>query len=71
MEGEAVMSKKSPSPPPPIVAGSLKTVLELADRPPSKFPKKFRQPGHQPLVLHLLKVPGSDGKPLSLRYLPC
>ena len=45
----------------PIQAGSLASVIELADNPPDQPIRNLTRESHQPLVLYIARVPGSHG----------
>ena len=47
---------------PPIQAGSLANVMELADNPPKDPQDRTLAEVQQPLVLYIARVPGSKGE---------
>ncbi|KAK0517116.1 hypothetical protein JMJ35_000271 [Cladonia borealis] len=44
---------------PAVLAGSLATIIELADNPPERLPQSATQLVQQPLTLYIARVPGS------------
>lgn len=49
----------------PVLAGSLASVIDLADNPPEQPLHSLTNDLQQPLVLYIARVPGSHGA-----YLP-
>lgn len=46
---------------PPVQAGSLSKVIELADDPPAQLQRSSGTVVQEPLVLYIARVPGSRG----------
>ena len=46
-----------------VRAGSLATVIDLADNPPERLYHGLLQDVQQPLTLYIARVPGSRGEP--------
>ena len=47
---------------PAVLAGSLASIIELADNPPERLPQNASQLVQQPLTLYIARVPGSRGE---------
>lgn len=47
---------------PAVLAGSLASIIELADNPPERLPQDASQLVQQPLTLYIARVPGSRGE---------
>ena len=47
---------------PAVLAGSLASIIELADNPPERLPQRATQLVQQPLTLYIARVPGSRGE---------
>lgn len=52
-----------------VQAGSLATVIDLADNPPERLHYGLLQDVQQPLTLYIARVPGSRGEPFCLNAL--
>ena len=52
---------------PAVLAGSLATIIELADNPPERLPQSANQLVQQPLTLYIARVPGSRGECCEMR----
>lgn len=48
---------------PAVHAGSLATIIDLADDPPARLQHGLLQDVQQPLTLYIARVPGSRGEP--------
>lgn len=53
----------SPYQQPPVEARSLSAILPIAAHPPA-YPRNPTQPRLDPVVLYIVRVPGSEGKRL-------
>ena len=52
---------------PAVLAGSLSSIIELADNPPERLPQNASQLVQQPLTLYIARVPGSRGECCQIR----
>lgn len=53
---------------PAVLAGSLASIIELADNPPEHLPQSTSQLVQQPLTLYIARVPGSRGERFQLYF---